>query len=105
MNRLTVIANESYEDFARTFKPNSRKISASGSARSRRSRLRNWCAAREDGTETEIGQDKSAEIWDGLVTNGYLNAAGDILDKFDPKNPHFELKVDDRICGLARRDH
>jgi type III restriction enzyme len=27
------------------------------------------------------------------VAGGYLHAAGDIQDKFDPKNPHFELKV------------
>lgn len=55
----------------------------------------------EDGTETEIGQDQSAKIWDGLVQSGYLNAAGDILDKFDPKNPHFELKVAAEYSDLA----
>ncbi|MEO9338862.1 hypothetical protein ABFT80_15700 [Mesorhizobium sp. SB112] len=34
------------------------------------------------------------------MTNGYLNAAGDILEKFDPKNPHFELKVSDGFMDL-----
>jgi type III restriction enzyme len=34
------------------------------------------------------------------VANGYLNSAGDILDKFDPKNPHFELKVSDEFADL-----
>jgi type III restriction enzyme len=55
----------------------------------------------DDGTETEIGQDQSAKIWDGLVASGYLNVAGDILDKFDPKNPHFELKVPQEFADLV----
>jgi type III restriction enzyme len=40
-------------------------------------------------------------LWGELVANGYLNAAGDILDKFDPKNPHFKLKVSDNFASLA----
>jgi type III restriction enzyme len=35
-----------------------------------------------------------------LVANGYLNAAGNILEKFDPKNPHFDLKVPAEFLGL-----
>jgi type III restriction enzyme len=53
-----------------------------------------------DGTESEIGQDRSAEIWTSLVSNGYLNQAGDILEKFDSKNPHFRLEVDDEFADL-----
>ena len=48
-----------------------------------------------------IGQDQSARIWDGLVAGGYLNAAGDILDKFDPKNPLFKLKVAPEFTDLT----
>src|SRR5262249_49576208 len=39
-------------------------------------------------------------IWDELVAGGYLSVAGDILDKFDPKNPHFELHVSDAFADL-----
>lgn len=42
----------------------------------------------------------SARIWEAPVSGGYLNAA-DILDKFDPKNPHFELKVAPDFADLT----
>ena len=60
--------------------------------------MRSLCSRAEDGTETQFGQDAVGKIWGELVADGYLNAAGDILDKFDPKNPHFELKVPAGIC-------
>ena len=50
--------------------------------------------------KARLGQDESGKIWDELVASGYLNASGDILGKFDPKNPHFELKVSDGIADL-----
>ena len=40
------------------------------------------------------------KIWDELVANGYLNQAGEILGKFDPQNPHFELKVSAAFTDL-----
>lgn len=42
----------------------------------------------------------SARIWADLVANGYLNASGDIQNKFDPKNPHFSLTIADEFCDL-----
>ena len=53
-----------------------------------------------DGTEVALGQDASAKLWGELVGGGYLNPTGEILPKFDPANPHFDLKVSKEFIGL-----
>lgn len=93
VNRLTVIANESYEEFARTLQTEFEEDFGIRFGKVEKIAFAKLVRRAEDGTETEIGQDESAKLWTALVSGGYLNAAGDILDKFDPKNPHFELKV------------
>lgn len=100
VNRLTVIANESYEDFARTLQTELEEDFGIRFGKVEKIAFAKLLRRAEDGTETEIGQDESAKIWDDLVANGYLSAAGDILDKFDPKNPHFELKVPEAYGAL-----
>jgi len=101
VNRLTVIANESYEDFARTLQTEFEEDFGIRFGKIEKIAFAKLVRRAEDGTETEIGQDQSAKIWEGLVSSGYLDAAGDILDKFDPKNPHFELKVVAEYSDLA----
>jgi len=101
VNRLTVIANESYEDFARTLQTEFEEDFGIRFGKVEKIAFAKIIRRAEDGTESEIGQDQSAKIWDSLVAGGYLNAAGDILDKFDPKNPHFELKMPDGFADLA----
>ena len=54
----------------------------------------------KDGTEVELGQEKSKQIWAELVENGYLNNSGDILDTFDPQNPHFNLEISNKYVDL-----
>ncbi|MHC2722449.1 type III restriction-modification system endonuclease [Bradyrhizobium diazoefficiens] len=93
VNRLTVIANESYEEFARTLQTEFEDDFDIRFGKVEKIAFAKLARRAEDGTETEIGQDESTKIWAALVSGGYLNAVGDILDKFDPKNPHFELKV------------
>lgn len=93
VNRLTVIANESYEDFARTLQSEFEEDFGIRFGKVERIAFAKLVRMAAGGAETEIGQSESMKIWNELVANGYLNAAGDILDKFDPKNPHFELKV------------
>ena len=101
VNRLTVIANESYEEFARSLQTEFEEDFGIQFGKVEKIAFAKLVRRADDGTETEIGQDQSAKIWSELVANGYLNAAGDILDKFDPKNPHFELKVSDAFADLA----
>ena len=100
VNQLTVIANESYEDFARTLQSEFEEDFGIRFGKVERIAFAGLVRVADDGTETEIGQDESARIWTDLVREGYLNEAGDILDRFDPANPHFELKVSDEFAHL-----
>ena len=93
VNRLTVIANESYEEFARALQTEFEEDFGIKFGKVEKIAFARLLRRADDGTETEIGQEESAKLWAELVAAGYLNGAGDIQDKFDPKNPHFELKV------------
>jgi type III restriction enzyme len=93
VNRLTVIANEFYEDFTRALQTEFEEDFGIRFGKVEKIAFAKLARRADDGTESEIGQDESTKIWDDLVANGYLSPAGDILDKFDPKNPHFELKL------------
>ena len=93
VNRLTVIVNESYEDFARTLQSEFEEDFGIQFGKVEKIAFAQLLRRQDDGTETPFGQDASAKLWGELVAAGYLSADGDILEKFDPKNPHFELKV------------
>jgi type III restriction enzyme len=101
VNRLTVIANESYEEFARALQTEFEEDFGIRFGKVEKIAFAKLVRRANDGAESEIGQDESAKIWGELVANGYLNSAGDILDKFDPKNPHFDLKVSDKFADLT----
>jgi type III restriction enzyme len=101
VNRLTVIANESYEDFARTLQTEFEEDFGIKFGRVEKIAFAKLVRTATDGTETALGQDASVKLWGELVAKGYLNASGDILEKFDPKNPHFKLEVSQEFAALA----
>lgn len=101
VNRLTVVANESYEDFARTLQTEFEEDFGIRFGKVDKIAFAKLLSRAEDGTEKEVGQDESSKIWNELVANGYLNAAGDILNKFDPRNPHFKLEISNRYAELT----
>lgn len=99
INRLTIIANESYEDFAKTLQTEFEQdcgITFGKVDTIAFSKL----VRPSDADENAIGQDTSKFIWEALVANGYLTGDGEITDKFDPKNPHFELALPDEFAEL-----
>ena len=101
INRLTVIANESYEEFARMLQTEFEEDFGIRFGKVEKIAFSKLVRRAEDGTESEIGQDESAKIWDELVAKRYLNSAGDILEKFDPKNPHFKLEMPGAYADMA----
>ena len=92
INILTVVANESYEEFARKLQTEYEEDYGirfglvPKEAFSRLIRIVN-------NEEQFLGQDASAQIWEHLRGKGYLDAEGKILDLFDPSNVHFKLDV------------
>ena len=103
VNRLTVIANESYEEFARALQTEFQEDFGIQFGKVEKIAFAKLARTAPDGSEVELGQDESARIWAALIAEGYLSAAGDILDKFDPKNPHFNLKVPDEFGDLKAK--
>ena len=100
VNRLTVIANESYDEFARTLQTEFEEDFGIQFGKVDRIAFAMLVRTDADGREVELGQEESTKLWSQLVANGYLSAEDDILDTFDPKNPHFDLKVPDEFVGL-----
>ena len=94
VNRLTVIANESYDDFARQLQTEFEEdygIQFGTVDITAFAKLANSAAEQY----TPLGQAVSNALYASLVSNGYIDDAGKILDKFDPKNPLFVLEVPD----------
>lgn len=97
INRLTIIANESYEDFARSLQTEFEEDCGITFGRVDTIAFSKLVRPSDD---TALGQATSKSIWEALVDEGYLTDKGEITDKFDPKNPLFELKVPDEFAEL-----
>ena len=100
INRLTVVANESYDDFARALQSEFEDDFGIRFGKVERIAFAKLVKTAADGSEYTIGQEQSARIWTELVEAGYLNESGEILDKFNPKNPYFDLAVSEEFAQL-----
>jgi len=90
INKLLVVANESYEDFARSLQTEYEEdcgVTFGKVPKLAFSKL----VTMEGDVEKPAGRDLSQAIWTGLVARGFLNDDGKILPKFDPKAPGFDL--------------
>ena len=96
INRLTVVANESYEDFAQSLQSEFEEDFGIRFGHVTNIAFAKIVRIQDNGEEVPIGQEESAKIWQQLIDAGYINNNGDILDEFDPKNPHFELNIDEQ---------
>lgn len=100
VNRLYVMANESYEDFARALQTEYEedcgvtfgKIPITAFAKLSRV---------VDGVEQPIGREAAEVIRAALVTQGMLDADNRIQTAFDPKKPGFALVLPDAHQDLA----
>ena len=100
VNRLTVIANESYEEFARALQTELEEDFGIRFGKVGSIAFAGLTIADSDGVKASLGQEKSKKLWDELVERGYLDEAGAILDAFNPKNPEFDLKVSDEFAEI-----
>ena len=75
VNRLTVVANESYEDFAHKLQTEFEDDFGIRFGKVERIAFARIVRTADDGTEAEIGQDESARIWADLV-GGRLSQRG-----------------------------
>ena len=90
INKLLVVANESYEDFARQLQ--TEYEADCGVTFGKVPKLAFAKLTRMVGEEERLlGRNISEKIFDSLVAKGMLNADGRILAAFDPKVPGFDL--------------
>jgi type III restriction enzyme len=91
VNRLTVVASESFEDYAKNLQTEMEKDIGGGFRFGRVPAIAFAPLAIND-TET-LGQEKSRHLWQALKAEGYLDAKGDLTARFQPDDLYFRLQV------------
>ncbi|MCP5054840.1 MAG: type III restriction endonuclease, partial [bacterium] len=90
INKLTVIAGESFEDYARGLQDDIEKDCCITFGRLKPIAFANLF---DETNRNQIGQETSRLIWEALIQNGYLDSSGDITGKFVPGNLDFRLQL------------
>jgi type III restriction enzyme len=90
INKLLVVANENYEDFARKLQSEYEEDCGVTFGKVPKLAFAKLTKMVAD-VETPLGRATSERIFDSLVAKGLLNAEGKILPAFDPKAPGFDL--------------
>jgi type III restriction enzyme len=99
INKLLVVANESYDDFARSLQTEYEEECGVTFGK-----VPMWAFSRlitvEGEEEKLIGREQSEKIWKGLIERGLLDASGKILSKFNPQAPGFDLGLPAQQASL-----
>lgn len=95
INRLTIIANEAYDQFARDLQTEYEEDTGQRFGIVPKQAFARLTSPVRPGepAPAPLGQEMSASVWDHLRENGYLDAAGGVLPKFNPAADGFELDV------------
>jgi len=99
INKLTVIASESFEQYAKGLQEDIENDIGGGFKFGRLEKIA-FAQLIDDKTDQPIGQEKSEEIWQTMVEKGYLNDDGDITDQFVPEKKEFVLDVPEELEPL-----
>ena len=97
INRLTVIANESYEEFARKLQTEFEEDFGTRFGCVDQIAFSKLIVPSPDCADAPLGQDDSIRLWDELKDNGYLEDEGRVLSKFNPQDMYFELQTSDEF--------
>lgn len=99
VNKLFVVANESYEDFARKLQ---REYEEDCGVTFGKVPIQVFVKMGQvvDGKEQPLGREVADEIWNSLIANGILAADGKIQPKFDPKKDGFTLNLPEQHKAL-----
>lgn len=91
VNRLTVVASESFEQYAKNLQTEMEKDIGGGFKFGRVPAIA--FAPLAVSVNESLGQEKSQQLWQALKAEGYLDAKGDITGKFRPDDLYFRLTV------------
>ena len=101
LNRLTVIASEGYEEYARALQREYEDELGVQFGMIQKHTFAKITRRDENGIEKEIGQDESSQIWESLRENKYIDESGKIQDGFDPDVEHFILRIHPKFKDLT----
>jgi len=106
INILTVVANEAYEEFARTLQTEYEEDYGIRFGKVPREAFTKLVAPAAPGEAARaIGTEASLRIWDHLQAKGYLNPEGELQPAFDPRQRGFVLDVPSEFAELAQLPH
>ena len=80
VNTLTVMANESYEDFVKQLQKEIEEEEGIKFGVVEKHFFANVVIRKEDGTESYLGADASETLWDSLEEKGYIDKRGKVQD-------------------------
>lgn len=98
INRLTVIASESFEHYARQLQIELEKDIGGDFKFGRIPKIAFAALAMDD--QPLLGQEKSEQLWQALQQKGYLNEHGDITNVFAPLEKGFILVLPEEFSPL-----
>jgi type III restriction enzyme len=99
INKLTVVANESYDQFARTLQKEYEDDCGVTFGKLPIHAFAKLVSIVED-KEVELGREQSRKLWQNLVSKGILDDKGKVLPAFKPKDPKFDLGLDPEFADL-----
>ena len=101
LNKLTVIANESYEEFAKNL-----QIEYEEDCGVTFGKIPVFAFSKVnriiDDTEQTVGREKSEEIWNELSKNGFIDDKGRIQSKFTPETKGFSLQLSTKFKDIEQ---
>ncbi len=100
INKLYVMANESYESFAKGLQTEYEEDAGVTFGRVATAALARLVTVVED-VEVPIGLEQAADIRSDLIAGGILDDQGRILPAFDPRKPVFSLPLRAELGDLA----
>ena len=100
VNRLYVMANESYEDFAKALQTEYEEDTGVTFGKIPLTALAKVLRVVDD-HEEQIGREAALEIRAALVTQGLMDDEGRLLPAFDPRKPGFSIELPPAYAELA----
>lgn len=101
VNRLTVIANETFENFARGLQSEiEQAIDPDGGFRFGRIPRIAFTQVLNPEKTGYLTQEESTEIWQCVAEQNLIDSYGDLTQQFQPGKPGFALKLPEKYVGL-----
>lgn len=97
--QLTVVANESYKAFASALQDEYKQAGVAIGYVRRTEFAALPVVDEVTGKEMRLGTKRSGEIWESLLSQGYINAAGEVMGTWVPDQLGFTVNLPDEFAG------